>query len=167
MIFKNDLYDIGFALSIIRNNISEKNNPIIVSQIISVLESYEKTEDNQIRKAISSIEGINNELWNFAFHNNVYVVHQLVKNISLYSLLIKVMKDLKSQLLNEEYEKAYDLLDCIHCLPTIIADNNLIIPKSFWNSHIREYRKKWDSSFLLYEQKLVSIQKSNNKHNDW
>ncbi|MBR6935184.1 MAG: hypothetical protein IKH41_06815 [Clostridia bacterium] len=146
MIFKNDLYDIGFALSIIRNTISEKNNSIIVSKIISVLES-EKTDDNQIRKAISSIEGINNELWNFAFHNNVYVVHQLVKNISLYSLLIKVMKDLESQLLNEEYEKAYDLLDCFHCLPTIIADNNLIIPKSFWNTNVRIYREKWDSNF--------------------
>lgn len=167
MIFKNDLYDIGFALSIIRNTIREKDNPTILSQIITVLESNELTNDNQIRKVISHVEGIDSELWNFAFHNNVYVVHQMVKNTALYSLLIKIMQCLKSQLLNEDYERAYDLLDCIHCLPTIIADNNLIIPKSFWNTYVRGYREKWDRSFLLHEQKKVMNFQKSKKHRDW
>jgi len=77
----------GFALSIMRNSICEKSNPAILSNIITVLESYDMIEDNQVRKAISNVEGIDYKLWGYAFHNNVYVIHQIMKNPYLYLLL--------------------------------------------------------------------------------
>lgn len=61
MINKNDLYDITFALIIIRNNITEKSNSKILAQMIKVLGEKNNTEDNQIRKAISSIDGLDRE----------------------------------------------------------------------------------------------------------
>ncbi len=71
LVFKSDLYDMGFALAIMRNSICEKSNPAILSNIITVLESYDMIEDNQVRKVISNVEGIDYKLWGYAFHNNV------------------------------------------------------------------------------------------------
>ena len=57
-------------------------------------------------------------------------------------------------LLNQnEYEKAYDLIDSFHCLPDIVADNNFSIPKSFWKTYTKCYRNKWDRDFLRIEQR--------------
>lgn len=152
MINKNDLYDLSFVLIAIRNDIREESNTKILRQIITVLETENTTEDNQIRKAISSIEGLDNERWFFAFHNNVYVNHQLLKNENTYALLVKLLQSLNDVLCQEEFDKAYDLVDCFHCLPEIIADNKLSIPKSFWKTFVKSYRNKWDNAFLKIEQ---------------
>lgn len=153
MINKNDLYDITFALIIVRNGICEKTNVSVLAQIIEVLRAESNTEDNQIRKALASVEGIERDSWSFAFHNNVYVTHQLLKNKDIYSLLIKLLQGLIRELNNNEFEKAYDLIDSFHCLPEIIADNNFTIPKSFWKTFVKDYRRKWDSGFLRAEQR--------------
>ncbi len=155
MINKNDLYDITFALIIIRNNIREKVNPQILSQMIKVLEAEKSTEDNQIRKAISSIEGLDYENWFFTYHTNVYVNHQMLNKAEIYVLLIKLFRSLICELNQEEFDKAYDLVDSFHCLPEIIADNNFTIPKSFWKTFVKYYRNKWDSDFLRVEQKTL------------
>lgn len=129
MINKYDLYDITYALIIIRNSIREKINLNIISQIIKVLETENNTEDNQIRKAISSIDGLDRELWYFTYHNNVYVNRQMLKNADVYFLLIKLFKSLFRELNKGEFNKAYDLADSFHCLPEIIANNGFKIPK--------------------------------------
>jgi len=156
MINKNDLYDIAFALIIIRNNITEKSNPKILSQMIKVLEEKNNTEDNQIRKAISSIDGLDREYWFFAYHNNVYVNHQMLNKADIYALLVKLFQSLFCELNKKEFEKAYDLADSFHCLPEIIADNNFTIPKSFWETFVKDYRSKWDNDFLRAEQRILN-----------
>ncbi len=155
MINKNDLYDITFALITIRNDICKKSNTKILYQIIKVLETENNTEDNQIRKAISSIEGLDCERWFFAYHNNVYVNHQVLKNANIYALLIKLLQSLTCVLEQKEFDKEYDLVDSFHCLPEIIADNNLTIPKSFWKTFVKDYRNKWDNNFLRVEQSTL------------
>lgn len=160
MINRNDLYDITFALIIIRNNIREKLNSQILSQMVKVLEEENSTEDNQIRKAISSIEGLDYEHWFFVYHSNVYVHHQILYETYIYDLLVKIFDSLICELSNEEFDKAYDLADSFHCLPEIIADNNFKIPKSFWKTFVKYYRDKWDKDFLRIEQKDI-YKKSN------
>lgn len=155
MIDKNDLYDITFALIIIRNDIREKSNLQVLYQIIRVLETEKCAGDNQIRKAISSIEGIARDHWSFAFYNNVYVNHQMLKKSDIYSLLIKLILSLIYELEQENFEKAYDLVDAFHCLPDIIADNNFTVPKSYWKTFVKTYRNKWDYDFLHTEQKKI------------
>lgn len=154
MINKNDLYDITFCLTIIRNNIYEKSNSKIILQMIKVLETKNKTDDNQIRAAVSLVEGLEYERWSFVYHRNVYVNHQILNDDNIYVLLIKLFKSLICELNKEEFDKAYDLIDCFHCLPEMLADNNFIIPKSFWNTFVKCYRDKWDNSFLRKEQKI-------------
>ena len=153
MINKNDLYDITFALTIIRNDICETSNPKILSQMIKVLEAENNTEDNQIRKAIASVEGLPCEHWLFVHHNNFYVKHQILKNVDVYVILIKLLQSLIVELNKQEFDKAYDIVDSFHCLPEIIADNHFKIPKSYWNTYVKYYRKKWDKDFLRFEQK--------------
>ena len=155
MINKNDLYDIAYALILIRSDIRAKTNVAVLEQIIKVLESENSAEDNQIRKAISSIEGLDGERWYFVFYNNVYVNHKLLKKAESYSLLINLMQNLVCELEKCHFEKAYDLVDCVHCLPEMIADNNFTIPKSFWRTFVKSYRNKWDREFLRFEQKRL------------
>lgn len=155
MINKNDLYDITFALITIRSNIFEKSNIQILSQMIKVLETRNNTEDNQIRKAISSIEGLDRQYWFFAYYNNLYVNHQIVNKDAIYVLLIKLLQSLICELNQKAFDKAYDMVDCFHCLPEILADNNFTIPKAFWRTFVKDYRNKWDNDFLRAEQKTL------------
>ena len=153
MINKNDLYDMTFALIKIRNNICDETVIPIFSQMINVLEEKNNTEDNQIRKAISSIDKLDREQWFFVYHNNVYVNHQILKNPNIYVLLVKLFKSTICELHEKKFDKAYDLVDSFHCLPEMIADNNFTIPKSFWKTYVKFYRDKWDNDFLRIEQK--------------
>ena len=155
MISNNDLYDIAFALVAILNNIKYQLNTEVLSQIILVLKKYNERDyqDNQVRKALASIQGLDRERWYYVFHNNVYVDRKLLKTEEIYKLLIRLCEESYVVLKAHNYEKAYDLIDCYHCLPNIIIENHYTIPKIYWKVYIKPYREKWDKSFLILEQK--------------
>ena len=158
MISKNDLYDISAAFVVIRSKIRYELNGVILSEIIQVLKlGSQALEDNQIRKAIASIENLDQERWYFVYHNNLYVNRWLLKNEQIYQLLIKVCDTLKQLLEEKKYERAYDLVDTIHCLPDIIAENHFLVTKSYWKTYVESYRKKWDKLFLKREEKEYLI----------
>lgn len=158
MISKNDLYDISAAFVIIRSNIRYELNGAILNKIIQVLKlDGQAFEDNQIRQAIASIENLDQERWYYVYHNNVYVNHRLLKNEQIYQLLIKACIILNQLLEEQKYERADDLVDSIHCLPDIIAENHFLITKSYWKTHVENYRKKWDKTFLQKEEKEYLI----------
>ena len=157
MITKYDLYDISAAFVLIRADIKSESNSEVIKSIVDVLQNVEVMyEENQIRKAIQNIDNLDRERWQFVFHLNVYVNHDNLKNSSIYAVLISACKRLLKTLSEKNYEEAYDLVDCIHCLPEIIADNRFEITKTFWNANIKEYRHKWDKDFLVVEQKALA-----------
>lgn len=154
MISQNDLYDITSALVAIRNDIRNKFNFEILSKIIQVLRYTEKEyEDNQVRKALADVQGLDQERWYYIYHNNVYVNRRFLKNKYAYEILIKLCEESIYALKNQNFERAYDLIDCYHCLPDIMADNHFRIPKNYWKTYIKPYRDKWDKTFLVAEQK--------------
>ncbi len=156
MISQNDLYDITFAYITIRNDIQYKLNSEILSKIIRVLRYDDKKyEDNQVRKALADLKGLDQEKWYYVYHNNIYINHQFLKNRYIYELLIKLCEESIYTLKTQNFEKAYDLLDCYHCLPDIIANNHFRIPKKYWKTYIKPYRDKWDKTFLTLEQKKL------------
>jgi hypothetical protein len=156
MITKNDLYDISAAFTIVRNDSKCIKNKEVLEAIKQVLSSDKQIfTDNQIRIALSGIDGLDRDKWYFAFHNNIYVNHHILKNDKIYDLLIHACDGLIQVLQKEDYANAYDLADGMHCLPDIIADNNFTVTKSYWKSHILPYRKKWDNTFLINEQKVL------------
>ncbi len=156
MICRNDLYDISFALILIRSDIGYELNHAILKKIEDVLKSNKQSfEPNQIRKAISSIENLNRERWYLVYYNNVYANFRLIKEVDVYQVLLKSIGALRNLIEKQEFAQAFDLVDCIHALPETLADSNIILPKSFWKTYIKNYRKKWDRSFLKDEEKAL------------
>ena len=129
MIGINDLYDISAAFARIRAEIEYENNIPILQSITKVLSDNTTYEANQIRNAIAEIPGLDKEKWHYVFHKNLYVYDVILKNHKIIELLIIVCNTLISALRSRKYELAYDLADAIHCLPDIIAENKLPVPK--------------------------------------
>ena len=156
MISNNDLHDITAAFIAIRSNPKYELNNAILDKIVQVLKLDDQTsEHNQIRKAIASIKNLNQDRWYYVYHNNVYVYNRFLRNKQIYQLLIKACETLKQLLEMQDYERSHDLVDSIHCLPDIIVENNFSITKSYWKTHIENYRNKWDKTFLIEEQKAL------------
>ena len=154
MITDFDLLDLSAVFKLLRFDTTEKNSILILDKVIDVLSAEDVDfEDNQIRMALASIPGLDKETWSFVYHNNVYVTHRLLKNKAIYTVLIKLCKLIKIALEHGEMDRANDLLDCVHCLPEIIIDNQNHITKSYWKTHVSIYRKKWDTFFLKSEEK--------------
>ncbi|MHB9142563.1 MAG: hypothetical protein ACYC25_11880, partial [Paludibacter sp.] len=86
---------------------------------------------------------------------NSYVHFSILKNVNMYNIIINACKKLKDAIREKNDEKVYDLADTIHCLPDIIAENDFKIPNSYWKSHVKCYRDKWDNEFLRIEQKVL------------
>lgn len=163
MIDRYDLYDMSFALVMIRYDIRSRSNIPVLARMIGVLKAKEAVGDNQIRRVLSSIAGLDRERWFFVYHNNVYVNCRILKRKSVYDLLIKSFRELERALRDGEYDRADTLADALHCLPEMIADNDFRIPKTFWKVHIKSYRDKWDGDFLRAEQKAEMRQRKRGK----
>lgn len=156
MISKFDLYDLSAALILIRSEIKHNTNINVLKNIVKVLYCVDQPyEDNQIRKSIAAVENLNRDKWYFVFHDNVYMNYRLLKNKHIYIILSTACEELIQLLKDKKYERAYDLVDCIHCLPDIIADNNFTITKSYWKTNLHCYRKNWNNNFLKIEQKSI------------
>ena len=153
MVGINDLFDISAVFTIIRSNIRYERNIDIITNISYVISDRNFYEQNIIRKAISKIKDLDKERWNFVYHENLYMYDAVLKDENIIDILIKICKELIYQLNTEKLEMADDLVDAVHCLPTIIAENKFKIPKSYWKSHMKFYRLKWDKTFLLKEQR--------------
>lgn len=156
MLTKNDLYDISFVLILIRSDIEKPYNIEVLQRILYVVQDDISLEDNQIRKAISKVTAIEKDKWGFVFCNNTYVFHQIIRDKEVKELLVSVISDILKCLAEKQYEKAWDLVDTIHFLPQILADNNMRIPPTFWKATTRKYRKKWEPGFLRREQKIYT-----------
>lgn len=125
-----------------------------------VKESYEY---NQFRNALKGIDGLDKEKWNFVFQENLYVYNAILHDDNTYVILSKICEKLRNTLLQNEFEEAEDLTNAVHCLPDIIAENHLTITASYWKSHIKCYRDKWDKEFLRNEEKLYKKNCKNNR----
>lgn len=147
-----DLFDISQAFILIRSDIRYNKNIEILNKIIEVISAENYIETNQIRISISGITDLDKNIWSYCFYKNLYTNITFLKNQRIINILIKACKELISVLKSENYNKAYDLVDAIHCLPDIITENKMSVTKTYWKNHIDHYRKKWDKEFLKKEQ---------------
>ncbi len=156
MINQYDLYDMTYAFICVRNNINYELNFEIISKIESTLRRQDEgVEDNQIRKAVSEVNGLDRDVWDYVYHKNTYVNQRYLRNRELYDLFVKLCVAFKNALYDHNTDMAYDLIDCFHCLPDILVNNNFVIPKSYWKTYVMPFRDKWDKSFLKHEENLL------------
>lgn len=153
-----DLYDLHAIFVAIRCYPNDEVNQAVISNVLDVLRNrYNNDEQNQFRIAIRSIDLINEkELYKFVLTENEYCYFPLpfLKSEKIYMVFIKACEELLKAVSEKNAEKTFDLADCLHNLPIIIAGHNYSIPKSYWKNEIKEYRKKWGKDFLANEQKI-------------
>lgn len=136
-------YNIGLL-----KKISEYSLTLIKSDI-----EYDifKTEINKIVNSDAQLE----ELFKMALNNiNISFETDNLQEIKGY---LYVLSDTSLEIciqLNAGYfDRAYDLVDAIHCLPEAILSKKNWNTKVFWNTYIKPYRERWDMNFLGSREK--------------
>lgn len=143
-----DLYDLYAVLSRVRFNPEYIFNEIILDYIVKLLENYEDSGSNCIRKALRNISGLDKELYSFVFVDNYYTyVPFIMKDKNIYEILMKACKSLLLTVQCKKNDQVIALADCLHNLPVEIAQCGFI-PKHFWKYELQEYRREWDKAFL-------------------
>lgn len=134
----------------IRYDIQYKNNLHLTDCICKSLSG-----DIDNHKLIMEVNKIQKNDLGFQSH------WSLTENIDSYSIpnsdtikkiLLYALEHINSFFVDESYEKAYDFIDAIHCLPEIFASGNISHLKSYWKTYISPLRKKWGMSYF-YEVK--------------
>lgn len=151
-----DLYDLHAVFVNIRFSPSNEMNKEVVLKVIDVLKNRDCDDFNQFRKALCPIyASYRDELYAFTSVENkyTYIPQPFLKDEKIYTVLIKACEHLLTAICEENEKKIYDLADCLHNLPIIIAKNHNSIPKRYWKNEIGYFRKKWDKNFLIDEQK--------------
>lgn len=149
MITQNELIDLSFVLSLIRNDIENSTNIMILDTLVYLLQDpNEIIQDNQIRQALASISGLNKE-WNFIYYENYYVRTVIIKNANIQNKIKLSLLNLKLLLQSNNFEQGYDLADALHVLPTIIAENNGDLPYRAKKIFIKPYEKKWKVKLMF------------------
>lgn len=100
------------------------------------------------------------------FNKNVERVTGLIEDIrGLPGLSEGLLSDVISTALNEterlieegDYAEAYDLIDCVHCLPDILASDCRDM-KACWRLYISRYQKKWKRKiFDRFKREILSL----------
>ena len=81
--------------------------------------------------------------------NNITFITDNLSEIDRYLAVISIVTlEICKQLENENFDRAYDLVDAFHCLPEAIINKKQWNPNEFWDVYVNMYRKKWDKDFL-------------------
>ena len=152
MITSNALYDIYYTFLLIRYDIQFDLNPAILDKIIEVVKA-EKCEDNSIRIALSSIDGLDSVKWKFVYHNNLYVYTEIIKNREYIFTIANICVLLKKLIEARSFDQAYDFVDSIHFLPILMKDKT-INKNRFWKQ-TKQYRGKWGNFNFSFKAFIV------------
>lgn len=143
MITQNELYDLGFAISLIRGNIKDPENVYILDSVLTLLKNPNKIiSNNQIRNILRNIQNLS-ERWEFVKYDNYYVRTIIFKNEKTQIFLFENLSCLKLLLISQRFKQAFDLADILHILPDLIVENKGEIPKDFYKIFLNPYLKKW------------------------
>lgn len=151
-----DFYDI-YAYIVHFRSFPEKfkNYLIPTEQIISYINAPMKNEldNNTIRKIIRPFyNNGDNMLW--VTVDNIYTANlYIIKHISYYNILSAILEEMLRVYENEQ--QFVLLCDAVHNIPLILADEKK--PEKVIKIMIKEYRKQYNSFFLVDELKELKV----------
>lgn len=143
---------------IIRSNISSPENINlirIINSYCSLLKGEHIIKFVDFKSEISkSVKGNfeNQEIVKNALNlSELEIVTDNIKEINRYIPIIncttvEILRLLKCG----SFNRAYDLVDAIHCLPKALMYKNIWSPNDYLNIYIKPYREKWDEKFLFW-----------------
>lgn len=121
----------------LRFDIKDKNNLHVIDIIIKVI-------DNNIR---------NEEMCKMIFYimpkwKGQLIVEddeckEMIINIQLKLFIIRALELMKTSILKQEYEIAYDIVDMLQGLPEIVIANNKKGLKKYWKIYVNPFQRKW------------------------
>jgi len=154
---------VGFqrVFVIIRSDIKNPYNVDllkIISKYCLLLKEDQSTKFETFKSAIDSIINEHDEI-NELIENalKIYEVNPITDNLDEIYRYLSVISDTAlevcSQLRQKNFDRAYDLVDAIHCLPEALISKKQWDPKTYWKIYIRPYREKWDKQFLKNQER--------------
>lgn len=140
---KKDFFDITYRiLVLIRADIENESNVEILRIVIDSILKKNTTNElicriRQISPSYSDMLGLSSS----GKENRALTL----KEEEVFSVVMKyAMNRIKDLITGNQFEYAYDIVDCIHAFPTVFleADNHTL--KEYWKTYIEPVRKKWD-----------------------
>lgn len=109
------------------------------SEIVKILNNDEKTKEllEIVLKAYEVIPVTDNL-------SEIYRYLSVIGDVAL---------EICTQLGLKNFDRAYDLVDAIHCLPEALISKKQWDSKAYWKIYIRPYREKWDKQFLKNQER--------------
>lgn len=154
MLLNYDFYDIH-ALIVFFRNTPERFAAYSssVREIMRLLRSDDGyVSDNAVRKMLRSDFNENDTQILWTLTDNRYTANLcIIKNENSYRILLRIFEEMFGAY--DDKQRFYLLCDASHNIPLILADNQK--PKKILKSMIKEYRKKYDSSFLCAELRNI------------
>ena len=151
---KYDLYDIYAVIVYIRAYTNDTKNTEIAKAVKSLLD--EPKGDcgslNEVRRAVSAVEGIDREHYSWAFTENVYTyMPPVIKDELPYRVLSAGFAEIISAMESGDGERIYRAADAMHNVPIIFAENDIKEAKKQIKRESSFYRKEYNSEFLKDE----------------
>ena len=151
-ITNNDLNDLHYIFIRVRFRPLSPDNEAVLRAVLGEVNT-ELQSDNKFRQALMRLDGLKEEYWQTLLYENRYSYIEFIRDESVCRVLTTALQELLNAVQEKNENKIYDLADALHNLPTMINENGFKIPKFFWKSQLSTYRRKWNSSFLIEEQK--------------
>ncbi len=72
-----------------------------------------------------------------------------------FPIITECITEICFHISERNFDRAYDLIDVIHCLPEALLYKKKWNPRAYWRNYITRYRNKWDKNFLQKCEKEV------------
>ena len=149
-----DLYDIYAVILYIRAYTGDAKNAEIAKAVKGLLDEPrgDYSSLNEVRRAVSSVEGIDREHYEWAFTENVYTyMPPIVKDELAYRVISDGFAEIISAIESGDGERIYRVADAMHNVPIIFSLYDIKEAKKQIKKEIAFYRKKYNEDFLKEE----------------
>lgn len=126
----------------LRFDIKNKNNSNVIDIIIKVINNNNSNEE-MCKMIVYIMPKWKGQLIVEENEEQENEGQELIFNIQLKQFIIRALEVMKSNLLAQEYEIAYDIADILQALPDIVIANNKKGLKQYWKVYIKPFQKKW------------------------
>ncbi len=121
----------------LRFDIKDKNNSHVIDIIINVINNNISNE--KMCRMIFYIM----PKWKRQLMDEEGEGQELIFNIQIKQFIIRALELMKTNILIQEYEIAYDIADMLQGLPEIVIANNKKGLKKYWKIYVKPFQKKW------------------------
>ena len=146
-----DLYDIYAVIVYIRAYPDDAKIKDIAKAVKRLIDKpqRENGDYNDVRRAISSIEGIDKKRWNWAFTENIYTyIPPDIRDEFTYRVLSLGFAEIIECIESGDGERIYRVADAMHNVPIIFSQYDIKEAKKHIQREISFYRKEYNGEFL-------------------